>query len=337
MSLLRSSRVHFDVPAVVAPAKRSVEECASLFTWVAAAAAAVAAAASGVGGGNPNTTRNNVEFESIPEVLTIGEALLSRPRTHPSYFGTYDHTHISQDFIGKYDNNGDSALSRAEFNNALKNEGFDIQVSEDAFAHFDNGYDGSGHARRRGDFLRANDIHDGKLTADELGHMQDEYVGDELVVRVDKVTGEHTLDIADEYKGRAFQDFMEVEAKATKQRDILDRKQQERRNKHEKERQRKSEKQQRESERQRQSSRDYRSWTGGVVSGLVGSALAGGLESYARGSRSGEGEGEGEGDAPSRYGESNVFGAIRPANAEEEGFLKEGFSLQVRTHLTPIN
>jgi len=195
---------------------RTVEECASLFSWVAAAAAAVAAA-SGVGGGDPGATGHNAQLESIPEVLDIGTGG-SQWWMAANEDGSYNRDDVSR-WINKYDKNGDFELDRAEFNNALQDEGFEIELSKDAWDHFDNGVAGSASY---GYFLSEYDgffnpymVHDGTLTADELGHMRDDK-GDELVVRVDKETGKHILDIADKYKSRAAQDYLDREVKAVK-------------------------------------------------------------------------------------------------------------------------
>lgn len=191
---------------------RAVEDCASIFTYIAAAAAALSSAAAA-------HATTNTRAPEIPEVLNIG---LPQARTEASdayQWGTYNQAQISN-FVDDYDVDGDGALSRTELNNALRDQGIDIQISEAAFTHFDTGYHGGEWYRNHESprYLESRDLHDGRLNADELGHMQDEYVGDELVIRTNKVTGEHILDIADEYKTQAFQDFMDLEVQAAEQR-----------------------------------------------------------------------------------------------------------------------
>lgn len=191
---------------------RTVEDCASIFTYIAAAAAALSTAAAA---DTPNPA------PEIPEVLSLG---LPQARTEASdayEWGTYDASKILN-FVYDYDEDGDGGLSRTELNNALRDQGIDIQISEAAFTHFDTGYNGGDWYRNYETprFLESRDLHDGSLDVDELGHMQDEYVGDELVIRTNKVTGEHILDIADEYKTQAFQDFMDLEVQAAEQRAV---------------------------------------------------------------------------------------------------------------------
>ena len=199
---------------------RTVEECASLFAYAMAAAAAIASMTTGVTGGDPSVAGNNVPIESIPDVLSMGEAI---ERSEPSEFGTYA-WNKAQDFIQKHTQQRipststniphkfvpSDGLTLSELNDALKEEGFDIEISEDVFHRFDNGYYGSSDAVDSGSFMDPDYVHDGKLSADELGHMYDDYVGDELVVKVDKKTGKHTLDISDEYREQAIQDSIDV-------------------------------------------------------------------------------------------------------------------------------
>lgn len=207
--------------------QKSVEECASLFAYAMAAAAAIASMTTGVTGGDPSATGNNVPIESIPDVLSMGEAI---ERSEPSEFGTYA-WNKAQDFIQKHTKEKKpegwdqlkyfsaklggtfhpvKGLTLSELNDALKEEGFDIEISEDVFHRFDNGYYGSADAVASGSFMDPDFVHDGLLSADELGHMYDDYVGDELVVKVDKKTGKHTLDISDEYREQAIQDSIDV-------------------------------------------------------------------------------------------------------------------------------
>lgn len=200
--------------------QKSVEECASLFAYAMAAAAAIASMTTGVTGGDPSAAGNNVAIESIPDVLSMGEAI---ERSEPSEFGTYE-WNKAHDFIQKHTQQRipststniphkfvpSDGLTLSELNDALKEEGFDIEISKDVFHRFDNGYYGSSDAVDSGSFMDPDYVHDGKLSADELGHMYDDYVGDELVVRVDKKTGKHTLDISDEYREQAIQDSIDV-------------------------------------------------------------------------------------------------------------------------------
>ena len=198
--------------------KKSVQECASLFAYAMAAATAIASMTTGVAGQDFSANgNNNVAVQSIPDVLTMGQTF-GRDEQSKWWgdFGTYD-WHKVYDFVRKHDTDGDGELSLSELNKALKEEGFDIQISKDAFDRFDNGYSGTKRAIARGDFMRANDVGDGKLTADELGHMYDDYVGDELVVKINKDSGKHTLDIADEYLAQHSKDLLDVQNKATQQ------------------------------------------------------------------------------------------------------------------------
>ena len=155
------------------PPTLTVEKCASIFSWVAVGAAAIAAAE-----GYAAIKGDKSDADPIVEDDVLGLA---------SYMG-YDEQYIkmmmrktnqaslSTEYIFKYDTDGDGELSLDELNNALELEGFNIQLSEDAFSYFDT-VDS-----------------DGKLSADELDNMQRNEVGDELVVR--KVNNRYVLDIA---------------------------------------------------------------------------------------------------------------------------------------------
>lgn len=156
------------------PPKRTVEECASIFAWVASAAAAVAAvegyaALSGADQSDPDPI-------SFDEVLGLASYMGYDENYINNMLGKSDPASLSTDFISKYDTDGDRELTLAELNLALQLEGFNIELSEDAFAYFDK------------------DDGNGKLSVDEIDNMQRNEVGDELVVR--KINNRYILGIA---------------------------------------------------------------------------------------------------------------------------------------------
>lgn len=228
MSLLRAAglRRHFSIPAAASEIEpnRSVEECAGLLTWVAAGAAAVATFASGVGGGDTGTYANNLAIENVPDVISVG-------RNIGAAYSKSDRTYAENvQFIQKYDQDGDMQLSLSEFNDALADEGFDIKVSKKVFEMYDSGTKMLDNPNF-GVGVEAAQIHNGKLNADELsdiktaGYSPDRgnfmQLEEALVVKVDKVTGVHTLDIRDGYNwvAKELHDDLEEHKKAKTQAD----------------------------------------------------------------------------------------------------------------------
>jgi hypothetical protein len=157
------------------PPTLTVEKCASVFSWVAVGAAAIAAAESIAA-----NRRDKSEGDPITadDVLGLASYMGYDEKYINMMLGETEHPALSTEYIFKYDSDGDGELSLTELNNALNLEGFNIQLSENAFSFFDTV------------------DRDGKLSADELDSMQRNDVGDELVLR--KVNNNFILDIATE-------------------------------------------------------------------------------------------------------------------------------------------
>ena len=186
--MIRSNQA---LPMLRAEPTRTVEECASLLKWAAAAVAAVAAAAGGVAYSQQYGVPR--ALEDPREVLRLGDAL-------------QDHDHFerwsAREIVERYDNNEDGKLSFEELNTAIKEQGFNVTITEAVFDAMDNG--------DRYGITVPDEIHNGALTATEIENAagNDELI-ENLVIVEDPETGGHAISFQDDE--RPEQDWLDAE------------------------------------------------------------------------------------------------------------------------------
>lgn len=132
----------------------------------------------------------------IRRVLSLGDAL--QEDHNIDLFGRWS----ARKIVKRYDNNEDGKLSFEELNTAIKEQGFNVTITQDVFNAMDNG---DRYAMAQGD-----EIHNGALTATEIENAAgDDELIENLVIVEDPETGGRAIMFQDDKRAR--QDWLDAE------------------------------------------------------------------------------------------------------------------------------